>query len=80
VHYGGIEVAHQRLDMVIDDRVVIEIKASENLHADATRQLFNYLRATRLQVGLLLHFGPEPAFYRLVNTVQTASTTRSARV
>jgi hypothetical protein len=35
VHYGGIEVAHQRLDMVIDDRVVIEIKASENLHADA---------------------------------------------
>jgi len=66
VHYGGIEVAHQRLDMVVDDKLVVEIKASENLHADATRQLFNYLRATRLEVGLLLHFGRSAKFRRAI--------------
>jgi GxxExxY protein len=66
VQYGGIEVAHQRLDMVVDDKLVVEIKASENLHADATRQLFNYLRATRLEVGLLLHFGRSAKFRRAI--------------
>jgi GxxExxY protein len=66
VYYGGLEVAHQRLDMVIDDKLVIEIKAGENLHVDATRQLFNYLRATRLEVGLLLHFGRAAKFRRVI--------------
>ena len=36
------------------------------LHKAAPRQLLSYLKATRLEVGLLLHFGPEPAFYRLI--------------
>lgn len=66
IHYGGIEIAHQRLDMVVDDKVVVEIKAGESLHADATRQLFNYLRATRLEVGLLLHFGRSAKFRRVI--------------
>jgi len=30
--------------------------------------VYNYLKATRLEVGLLLHFGPEPKFYRLIST------------
>ena len=66
IHYGGIEIAHQRLDMVVDERVVVEIKAGETLHQDATRQLFNYLRATRLEVGLLLHFGRSAKFRRVI--------------
>jgi len=66
VRYGGVEIAHQRLDMVVDERVVVEIKASESLHQDATRQLFNYLRATRLEVGLLLHFGRSAKFRRVI--------------
>jgi GxxExxY protein len=64
--YGGVEIAHQRLDMVVDQRVVVEIKAGEALHPDATRQLFNYLRATRLEVGLLLHFGRSAKFRRVI--------------
>jgi hypothetical protein len=47
------------------------------LHKSALRQVYNYLRATRLQVGLLLHFGPEPAFYRQVQTHETAPAPRS---
>jgi GxxExxY protein len=66
VSYKGEDIAWQRLDMVVDGRVVIEIKASEFLPPTATRQLFNYLRATRLEVGLLLHFGPKPEFKRVV--------------
>jgi GxxExxY protein len=68
IHCFGRILAHQRLDMIVDDKVVIEIKATETLHKDASRQLFNYLRATNLEVGLLLHFGRDPKFHRLVNT------------
>ena len=65
VLYKGDEISRQRIDMIIDERLVVEAKATQELHKSAKRQVYNYLRATRLQVGLLLHFGPEPCFYRL---------------
>lgn len=64
VFYEGEAIARQRLDMVVDEKVVIEIKATSALPPNASRQLLNYLRATRLEVGLLLHFGPKPRHYR----------------
>jgi len=66
VMYKGSDLGIQRLDLVVDEKLVVEAKASSDLHKSATRQLFNYLRATNLKVGLLLHFGPEPHFYRIV--------------
>jgi GxxExxY protein len=57
IEYDGAEIAHQRLDMVVDDKVVLEIKSTEHLHRDETAA-YNYLRATIFQVGLFLHFGP----------------------
>ena len=66
VRFRGVEISHQRLDMVVDERLVVEIKATERLHRDAGRQLYNYLRATSLEVGLLLHFGRSAHFYRLI--------------
>ena len=68
VCFKGEVISRQRIDMVVDDRLVIEAKSTQDLHKSAPRQVYNYLRATRLQVGLLLHFGPQPAFYRLVHT------------
>ena len=68
VIYKGDEISRQRIDMIIDERVLVEAKSTQELHKAAKRQLYNYLRATRLPVGLLLHFGPDPCFYRLVNT------------
>ena len=44
----------------------VEAKSTPDLHKNATRQMFSYLRATNLEVGLLLHFGREPHFYRVV--------------
>jgi GxxExxY protein len=65
IYYGGEELCRQRLDFVVEDKVVVEIKSTFELHKRAGRQLRNYLRATDLEVGLLLHFGPEAKFYRL---------------
>ena len=70
VSYKGEEISRQRIDMIVDERLVVEAKSTHDLHKSAPRQVYNYLRATRLEVGLLLHFGPEPAFYRLVHTHQ----------
>lgn len=67
VMYKGDELGAQRLDMIVDEKLVVEIKSTYQLHKAAPRQVYNYLRATRLEVGLLLHFGPEPVFYRLIS-------------
>lgn len=67
IMYKGQEIGFQRLDFIVDDTLLVEVKASFDLPLIATRQLFNYLRATNLEVGLLLHFGPRPAFHRTVH-------------
>jgi GxxExxY protein len=68
IEYKQVKLGTQRLDMIVDQRVVVEIKSSYELPATATRQLLNYLRATHLEVGLLLHFGPKPEFQRVVRS------------
>ena len=52
--------------MIVDGKVVVEAKASAEVRPAWGRQLQNYLRATDLEVGLLLHFGLEAKFYRVV--------------
>jgi GxxExxY protein len=66
VHYRGEALAGQTLDMIVDEKLVVEIKATERLHPSATLQLFSYLCATNMEVGLLLQFGREPKFYRVI--------------
>ena len=71
IHYRGRELTRQRLDMVVDGRLVVETKSTLALHPASLRQLYNYLRATRLEVGLLLHFGPSAKFHRVVSPNET---------
>jgi GxxExxY protein len=66
VMYKGEQLAYQRLDMIVDGKVVVETKSSLDLHRTARRQLYNYLKATHFELGLLLHFGQEAAFYRVI--------------
>ncbi|MBA4071047.1 MAG: GxxExxY protein [Gemmatimonas sp.] len=61
-------VGEFRLDLVVEARVVVEIKAVEHFHPAHESQLLNYLRASGLEVGLLLNFGPRAAYRRLVVT------------
>jgi len=65
VIYKGNDIGWQRLDFVVDDVLVIEVKSTRMLEPNATRQLFNYLKATDLRAGLLLHFGPKANVYRV---------------
>ena len=67
VAYKGVTVGAYRFDLLVDGRVLVEAKAGEVLGPTDKRQLLNYLRATRIEVGLLLHFGPEPRFLRCVH-------------
>jgi GxxExxY protein len=68
VTYKGEELANQRLDMIVDGKVVVETKSTIDLGRGARRQVWNYLKATNIEVGLLLHFGPKAEFYREVRT------------
>lgn len=65
VFYKGVVVGWQRLDFIIDNRIVLELKAGPVLPNIATTQLFNYLRATGLEIGFVLHYGNDPRFYRV---------------
>ncbi len=53
--------------MIVDRKLVVETKSTHELHKSANRQVYNYLRSTNLEVGLLLHFGPDARFYRVVH-------------
>jgi GxxExxY protein len=67
VSYKRRLIGWQRLDMVVDGLVVVENKATEKLALTAAPQLVSYLHATSFQVGVLLHFGPHPRFYRFID-------------
>jgi GxxExxY protein len=68
VWYEGRTIGHFRADILVEGRVIVEIKASELLPTDARKQLLNYLRGSKLEVGLLLHFGPKAKFQRLIHS------------
>lgn len=72
VCYKGAILSTHRVDMIVDDKVIVELKSTEILPLAAQRQLLNYLRATSFEVGLLLHFGPKPRFYRMVQSDKTS--------
>jgi GxxExxY protein len=57
-------IARQRLDMLVDKKVVVELKAADRLPLAARVKLGNYLSATGFEVGLVLFFGPSPMFLR----------------
>jgi GxxExxY protein len=66
VYYEGEVVGRYRIDHLVEGRLVLEIKAGKLLAPTDRDQLLNGLRASNHEVGLLFHFGPRPAFYRVV--------------
>ena len=59
IFYKSEPLTTQRLDLVVNEKVIVEVKATERLALAVRRQLFDYLCATTFEVGLLLHFGPK---------------------
>ena len=66
VNYDGLQVGEYFADIIVNDSVIIELKAAENLCREHEAQLLNYLKATDIEVGLLMNFGKEPQFKRKV--------------
>ena len=79
VYYKGDLLTKHRVDMIVDSAVVVEIKSTYALPPIAKRQTLNYLRATSLEVALLLHFGPEAKFHRLVQSNHFRADSRDPR-
>lgn len=67
VEFEAVAVGDFRADLVIDESVIVEIKAVDQLGPVHEAQLRNYLRASGLDIGLLLNFGPKATCRRLVN-------------
>lgn len=66
VRYKGSVVGMYRADFLVGGQVVVEVKATRQLSDADRKQLLHYLRGTNQRVGLLLHFGPEANFHRMV--------------
>jgi GxxExxY protein len=66
VYYGDDEVGEYYADIIVNGCVIIELKAVEYILTEHETQLVNYLKATEIEVGLLLNFGKKPEFKRKV--------------
>lgn len=66
VFYHQQHVGDYYADICVEDKVIIEVKAAEQLDDSHEAQLINYLKATNIEVGLLMNFGPKPEFIRKV--------------
>lgn len=68
VHFEGELVGEYFADLLVNGKVLIGLKAAETLHESHVAQLLNYLKATKVEVGLLLNFGAKPQFKRKIFT------------
>lgn len=69
VNYNGQKIGHFRLDLVIDNRVIVELKAVERLPKVFREQLISQLKASPYEIGLLVNFGlPKLQYVRLARS------------
>ena len=68
VYYDTEEVGDYYADLLVNDSVIVELKAAENFCEEHEAQLINYLKATKIEVGLLMNFGKTAEFERKIFT------------
>jgi GxxExxY protein len=66
VTFRGQTVGEYRADILVDDKVLVELKAARALASEHYAQVIHYLRATQIEVGLLFNFGSRPSFKRFL--------------
>lgn len=64
VNYKGMNVGKHRIDILVEDEIIIELKAVEQLNKSHYAQLKSYLKAAGLNIGLLVNFAADKADYR----------------
>lgn len=65
VHFDGQIIGDFRADILVENKVILELKAAREIDPAHIAQTLNYLRATQLEVALILNFGREPKIKRL---------------
>jgi len=68
VFYEAEIVGEYFADVIVEENIILELKTAENLREEHECQLINYLKATKIEVGLLLNFGKKPQFKRKIYT------------
>ena len=70
VYYDEVKVGDYFADIIVEDKIIVELKAAESLILEHEAQLVNYLRATEIVVELLLNFGKKAIHKRRVLTAE----------
>jgi GxxExxY protein len=68
VRFRGRVIGRHRADMIVGEKIIVEVKTGRSIHPTHEAQLRSYLKATNLALGLLLNFGPKAEFRRLIWT------------
>jgi len=70
VYYKNEKVGEYFADIIVEDKIIVELKAAETIAVEHELQLINYLKATGIEVGLLLNFGKKPQIKRKIYTTK----------
>jgi GxxExxY protein len=68
VYFRGQPIGDYRADLIVDGKVIVEMKAMDRILPVHEAQLLNYLKASHLEVGLILNFGPRASFRPLIQS------------
>jgi len=68
VYYEGYEVGQYYADILVNELIILELKTAEVIAPEHEAQLINYLKATDVELGFVLNFGPKPQFARRILT------------
>jgi GxxExxY protein len=71
VFYESVVVGEYFADLIVENKIILELKVSEAISEIHKIQLLNYLKASKIGVGYVLNFGPKPTFKRQVFTTIT---------
>ena len=77
VYFKQQLVGEYYADLIVENKVIIELKVTEVLMNAHVAQTINYLKATPIEIGMLLNFGSEPEFKRLIYTNNKKSNLRN---
>ncbi|MFQ6678752.1 MAG: GxxExxY protein [Fidelibacterota bacterium] len=66
VKFKNLIVGKYKTDLIVNDKIILELKAAKNIAPEHEAQLLNYLKATNMGLGLLLNFGNKPEFKRFI--------------
>ena len=80
VYYEQIQVGEYYADIIVNECIILELKAAESIAEEHEFQLLNYLKATEIEIGLLLNFGKNPEFKRKIFTNKKKKSVKISKI